>query len=150
MSFSATPNLTDFTTFLQTVVGIDPLYLPTTSPMIGYAFNVAMAVADLTMANLPSNLYALAVYNLGADRIINFAQDQAGRTFFHDLRQTFGINTFVPGVIASSGNAPTSQSTLNPEFMKTLTMGDLQNLKTPYGREYLNFAMQIGSLWGVS
>lgn len=150
MSFSATPNLTDFTTFLQTVVGIDPLYLPTTSPIIGYAFNVAMSVADLTMANLPSNLYALAVYNLGADRVINFAQDQTNRTFFFDLRQTFGINTFVPGVIASSGNAPTSQSTLNPEFMKTLTMGDLQALKTPYGREYMNFAMQIGSLWGVS
>jgi hypothetical protein len=148
--FQPIPNTTDFYTFLTGVAGIDPLALPSDAPVITYAFNVAIATADLNMAAFAGNLYALAVYNLGADLVINYAPDQPGRQYFLDLRQSFGINTFVPGVISSSSNSPTSQGTLNPEFMKTLTMGDLQNMKTPYGRTYLNFAMQSGTIWGVS
>jgi hypothetical protein len=155
------PNLTDFITFLRGVVGIDPLYLPDVSLSIVYAFQTAMATVSPDLASIPSfpvvpqnplplTTYALAVYNLGADRIINFAQDQTGRTFFAEMRKDLGINTFRAGVVASSGGAGNSQSTLNPEFMKELTMGDLQSMKTPYGREYLNIAQQIGPLWGLT
>jgi len=161
----------DFTTFLQNVVGIDPLNLPPTAPVIGYAFNIALSIVNPALAAMSGNyfasgvpynlgvttpnvLYALAVYNLGADRVINYAPDQTvggvTRTYFKEIREALGISVFVPGVIASSGNSPTSQSTLNPEFMKTMTLGDLQNLKTPWGREYLNYAMQYGTLWGLS
>jgi hypothetical protein len=154
MSFSSSPNQMDFTTFLVSVVGIDPLYLPANSPNIGWAFETALSIADVNLGNMGGNLYALAVYNLGADYIINFTPDQVvgttQRTYFQDLRKSFGINSFVPGVIASSSNVGTSQSTLNPEFMKTLTLMDLQNMKTPYGRQYLAFAQMTGTIWGVS
>lgn len=142
--------MTDFTTFLRNVVGIDPLYLPDNSPTIGYAFDIAASMVNTALAVLPGNLYALAIYNFAADSVINFAPDQDGRTYFLDLRTSLGINTFVPGVISSSSNSPTSQSTLNPEFMKNLTFGDLQLMKTPYGRTYLNMAQSYGTIWGVA
>jgi hypothetical protein len=158
MFASTAPNITDFTTFLRSVVGIDLLYLPDNAPVIGYAFNTSMAIVNPLLACMPLpmpvpgswTMYALAVYNLGADSVINFAPDQTNRTYFLELRQSFNINSFVPGVIAASSNAPTAQTTLNPEFMKTFTMRDLRNLRTPYGRAYLEIALDYGSLWGIS
>ena len=152
--FSPVPNVTDFTTFLQAVVGISTVYLPPTDPVIGYAFGVAQSIVSTDFASTPGTLYALMTYNLGADLIINYAQDQvvggAQYTFFTDLRTRFGIAIFVPGVVASSSNEGSSQSTTNPEQMKNYTLMDLQNLKTPYGRTYLAYAGQYGPLWGIS
>lgn len=161
MGTALQPNLTDFLAFLRGVVGIETAYLPDNSMAVVYAFQTAMATVSPDLVAIPSfpvtpqnpqpwTTYAVAVYNLGADRVINFAPDQDGRTFFADMRKDLGINTFRAGVVASSGGTGNSQSTLNPEFMKGLTMGDLQNMKTPYGREYLNIAQQIGPLWGLT
>lgn len=161
MGTALQPNLTDFLTFLREYVRIDPLYLPDNSLAIVYAFQAAMAKTPSDLAAIPSfpvspqnpmpwSTYAFAVYNLGADRIINFAHDQDGRTYFKDMRKDLGINTFRAGVVASSGGTGNSQSTLNPEFMKNLTMGDLQNMKTSYGRDYLDAIQTIGPLWGLT
>jgi hypothetical protein len=75
---------------------------------------------------------------------------QASEIFFANARRQFGINSFVAGVISSSADVSTSESLLVPDQMKTLTLSNLQNLKTPWGRQYLAFAMQYGSLWGMS
>jgi hypothetical protein len=150
MAFSKVPNQADFTTFLRNVAEIDVAYLPDASDDITNAFIIAKSSVNCQLACLPGNLYALAIYNLGTDQIINYAMDQTGRTYFKDLRKTYGINLFVPGVTSSSGDASTSQARLNPEFMKNLTFGDLQNLKTPFGRAYLNIAQQTGTLWGLT
>lgn len=150
MSFSRVPNQVDFTTFLYSVAGIDPICLPSTSSDITDALAVALAVVSPDLANLAGNLYVLAVYNLGTDNLINYAMDQLGQTYFQSLRTSYGINLFVPGVTASSSDSGTAQSRNNPEFMKTMTFGDLQNLKTPFGRAYLNIAQQRGTLWGIS
>lgn len=147
---NATPNVTDFTTFLRTTALIDVAYLPDNSPVIAMAFQIAMGTVYQGLALAGPPFYVLAVYNLGADRVINFAQDQPDRTFFADLRFKLKIDDFVPGVITSSNNVSTGQSMLNPEFMKTLTLADLQNLKTPFGRTYLSIAQQVGVIWGVS
>lgn len=150
--FSPTPSLSDFTVFLETVVGIDPLYLPLSAPVIGYAYDIAKSIVNplLACSPIPSNLYALAIYNLGADNVINYATDQPNRTFFQDLRKAYSINLFVPGVTGSSSDSGTSQSRVTPEFMKNFTMMDLGNLKTPYGRAYLGIAQQYGTIWGLS
>lgn len=150
MAFVNPPNQTDFTTFLRSVVGINVVYLPDNSVDITNAFTIAMSWASTRMALMPGNLYSLAVYNLGADFVISYAQDQTGQTYFFDLRKNLGISLFVPGVLTSSSDTSTSQSILNPEIFKNLTFGDLQNLKTIYGRAYLNIAQQQGTLWGIS
>jgi hypothetical protein len=37
-----------------------------------------------------------------------------------------------------------------PDFVKTLTLANLQQLKTPWGRQYLAYAQSAGPLWGLS
>jgi hypothetical protein len=82
--------------------------------------------------------------------LINFATDQSGQTFFATARTNYGINSFVAGVIGSSADETTSESLVVPEAMKNLTLQNLQNLKTPYGRQYLYFAQAFGTNWGLS
>lgn len=80
-----------------------------------------------------------------------FAQGgMASETYFATLRRQFNLTGFVSGVISASNDESTGQSILNPDFMKGLTLGNLQNLKTPYGRQYLAFAQDYGQIWGVS
>jgi|ERR1700747_852875 len=223
------PTLAGFIAWFQAVMGITPNYLPTTAPVITTAFNVAMSIANPDMANIDPTIYALMVYNLAGDNLLNYAPDQyaaitgitwasgtatattaaahgfvtgdvlsitgcaplayntqpgpantfigtpiivtgaetftyaiaanpgsftqggtASETYFATLRRQFNLAGFVPGVISASNDESTGQSILNPEFMKGLTLGNLQNLKTPYGRQYLAFAQDYGQIWGVS
>jgi len=223
------PTLAGFILFIQQVMGVTSNYLPTTEPVIATAFNVAMSIVNPALACIDSSIYALAVYNLAADNLLNYAPDQvatitgltwasgtatattltahgfatgdtllisgnaplaynsqpgpaqsvlgtqivvtgadtftypiasnpgtftqggtAAEIYFLSLRQRFNLTGFTGGVIASSADESTSQSLLNPEFMKGLTLGNLQNLKTPYGRQYMAFAQDYGQLWGLT
>jgi hypothetical protein len=90
------------------------------------------------------------VYNLGGDMLINWTPDQPGQVYFANLRTSFGTNNWAPGVVTSTSDGGTSTSLTNPEFMKEFTMANLQNLKTPYGRQYLAWAQSTGSIWGMS
>lgn len=154
-------NITDYSNFLYNYVQIPTSALPTNSPSILMTLAIAEDIVnpDLMSVTSPSgsklgytgsSIYELAVYNLATDFLINFCQDQTGQTYFANLRTNFGINNFVAGVITSSGNDVTNESILNPEIMKGLTFANLQNLKTPYGRQYLAFAGQYGILWGLT
>jgi hypothetical protein len=53
-------------------------------------------------------------------------------------------------VVAGTSDAGSSTSLLNPEFMKTLTMRDLRTLKDPWGRAYMEAAMDYGEIWGLT
>ncbi len=223
------PTIAGFLTFIAQVMGITPNYLPTNAPVITTAFNVAMAIVNPVLCQIDPSIYALSVYNLAGDNLINYAPDQAvsitgitwaagvatatastaipfytgdfilltgnaplgynsqsgpansllgtpivvtgtdtftyqctqnpgsftqgglaSEIFFLGLRKNWNISGFVAGVVTSSSDESTSETLLNPEFMKGLTLGNLQNLKTPYGRQYLSFAMDYGTLWGLS
>lgn len=146
------PNITDFITFLQSIVGIPVAALPTNSPYITTAFNIAMAICSTDIGIMSSEMYPYAVYNLGADRLINWCPDQSGQTYFSNLRSQNGlnVNAFIAGPLSASSDESTSQSIEVQESLKKLTLMDMQMLKTPYGRAYLGLAQQIGSLWGLS
>lgn len=153
-------NLIDYQSFITNQMQIPASALPLGSPVILMSLAIAEDVVNTELMRIPNigvnlgytgpTIYELAVYNLAADNLINFAQDQAGQTYFSDLRSAWKINSFVPGVIQSSGDETSLESLLAPEFMKNLTLSDLQNLKTPYGRQYLALAQKYGSLWGMS
>jgi len=90
---------------------------------------------------------------LGADTLINYSPDipeSTDPTYWSDLRSTFNINNFIGGVINFSSDQSTSQGIAVSDFLKSMTLGDLQNLKTPWGRMYLSIAQNIGTLWGIS
>ena len=210
-------------------MGVPAQYLPDSAPVIATAYNVAVSIANLQMSCIDPSIYALMVYNLAGDNLVNYAPDisasitgitwltgtatattatphgfatgdvvliqnnaplaynsqpgpaqtmlgtpivvtgasafayavsanpgafsqggTASETYFATLRRQFNIGGFRAGVISASNDESTGESILNPEFMKTLTLGNLQNLKTPWGRQYLAFAQDLGSVWGIS
>ena len=108
-------------------------------------------VDDIFLPTASPTLYVLAVYNLAADRLYNFAVDIPDQTYFQDKRREWRLTDVSVGVVSGSGDQGTYTSLLNPEQMKLLTLQDLQTLKTFYGRQYMALAQKYGvSLWGVT
>ncbi len=152
----ATPSaaqLADFQNFITGVMGISALYLPITSPIITTSLSIALDFVNTAIALIADgsgDLYALALNNLAADFLVQWAQDQPGQTFFQNARSSWGVNSFSAGVIRSAHDESTGSDYAMPKFYQNLSLMDLQNLKTPYGRQYLAIAQQFGSLWGLS
>lgn len=219
------PNQTDFTAFLRTQAGIPTAALPDNSPYIPDALQLAIDVTNTDLQTALPNLYVLAVYNLGADRIVNWCPDQApalsalswsaglvtattalalppafvqgfefgtlvaGTTpggyggsfdatvlsgtsfsypleadpgtatgfgtyllpFFQTVRANWNLTTSVTGVVNASADQATSAGFEVPEQLKSLTLGDIQKLKTPFGRAYLEITQSYGQeLFGVT
>lgn len=163
------PTLAGFQSFVQNTMGISTSILPTNSPVIPMAFAVALAIVnpalrcvpipqqDAAGASLNSGgltIYALAVYNLAGSNLLAYAQDQNGAPpvpgsnpptpFFAWTRKQFNINGFISGVVQSSSDEGTSVSLVVQEAAKNFTLANLQQLKDPYGRQYLAFAQSYG------
>jgi len=149
MSGSTTPTQAGFLLWVRARMGVPVDALPDDSVFIGYAYDVAIAIVNPAMAVVPP-IYMLAVYNLAGDNLVNFAPDVPPSTYWSDLRASFASFAFAPGVVTSSSDNGTSTSLLNPEQMKDFTLANLQNLKTPYGRQYLAWAQSYGPLWGLT
>ncbi len=136
-------------------MGVPVNALPDDSLAITYAFNVAIAIVNQQLLAANPLIYELAVYNLAGDNLINWAPDvpqvpvvEVG--YFQALRQGYGCNSFVAGTISSASDEGTSESIATVDSLTKLTIGQLQNLKTPYGRQYLAFAQMVGTNWGLS
>lgn len=153
--------LAGYESFITNYMKIPVAALPLNDPIILMTLAIAeeLVITDLKVVTSPCgstlgytqpNVYELAVYNLAADFLINFAQDQPRQNYFANARAAFGINNFVAGVISESHDESTGQSILTPDFMKNLTLSDLQRLKTPFGRTYLQLVQGVGTLWGLS
>ena len=107
------PTLAGFQTFITDVMAIPTSALPLTSPAITYAFNVSMMTVNpllglgICWPQPPGpqwSIYAIAVYNLAGDLLINFAPDTPPSTYFATLRGPiadggYGLNAFVAGVV---------------------------------------------------
>lgn len=146
----STPNVTDFTSFLRGQVGIGAAFLPDGSTAISNALTMAQESVNPLVANVSPLTYLMAVYNLAADYVINFAPDQAGQDFFQRKRHEFGVDAFTPGVPSSASDGGTAVGLVVTSAMEGLTLSQLQNLKTPWGRAYLAIAQRFGTLWGIS
>lgn len=153
----ARPSLDGYRTFLYKVANFKPELLPATSLIIPLTLGVACEVVNRFLEMAPLS-YSLAVYNLATDRLVNFAPDVPGQTYFQDLRTTYGLapkagkaySTSV-GVVSETHDESTGVTLVTPESLKNLTLGQLQNLQTPWGATYLGIAQAYGStLWGLS
>jgi hypothetical protein len=153
------PTLAGFIQFLSNQLPTKPGQLPPTSPWPAIAFAQALAIVNpaLRAVCIPSQdaagvtlnsggwtIYALAVYNLATDILVNLTPDQPGFRFFANLRKKFNINGFVSGVVGASGDESTSVSMIVQDAAKAFTLKDLQNLKTTWGRAYLGLAQSYG------
>ena len=121
------------------------------APVIGFAFQVALDTVLCEIQQASPLIYNVAVYNLAGDLLIAYAPDTAATpAYFAGLREKFNVGKFTAGVIANAGDEATSAGIEVIDGMKNLTIDQLQNLKTPYGRAYLGIAMKYGTNWGVS
>ena len=150
-----TPSVGDYTLWLQNVVGINIVYLPPSSPFISYAFNRAVNL----VLNVPTQLsgveYTIAVYNCATHLQLKITPDQIVNNvqldYFLKKRAEFSLLGPVVGLVSSSSDEGTSVTNAVPEALKQLTALDLDFMKTPWGRSYLEFAQDFGpTIWGLS
>lgn len=164
----AEPNPSSFLLFVRNNMGISSTVLPDSSIWLTLAYNIAVALVNQSLQAVPftdqygnaSSMYAFAVYNLGGDNLINYAQDVPNApvvqgsipaaAYFQNLRQQFNINGFVSGVIQGASDESTSSNLVVQDAAKNFTLQNLQNLKTPYGRTYLQIAQSYGALMGIT
>lgn len=139
-----------FLAFIRSPVNIPALILPDDDWSIPFSYQFSLETVRREICHFSPFMYQQAVYNLGTDVLINVAQDQDGRDELKKKRKDFKIDGFVPGVIQNSANAGTSEGMLNPEVFKGMLLSDLKNLRTPWGRQYLEIADNASSLWGFS
>jgi len=145
-----TPNVTDLYTFLTTVAGVPTAALPSNSAYLPWALSYAEEKTLLVLYAIGQDYYCFAVYCLATSFLLNWCPDQTGQTFFADARKNMGLNGFVGGTVQSSADQSSSESLLSPEFLKGLTMDQLQALKDPYGRTWLAAQQGLGNIWGIS
>lgn len=91
--------------------------------------------------------YAIA-QNPGPAQVLPDATLQ--QTYFFRARQTFKLNSFVPGVVNSAGDQGTSVGLVTPQWATNIDIAALDYSRTPWGRIYLSLAMRWGSLWGLT
>jgi hypothetical protein len=154
------PNLPDFINWFYAITGVPQTAIAPDSVWFTYAYNYAIAIVNTQLACVAGPIYMLAVYNLATDFIFNWAPDLPGSLYptnnpdklgyFAYLRDKWGLTNFVAGVINASSDVSTSQSFTVPKFVDDLNMSDLQNMKTPWGRQYLALAQKVGTLWGLT
>ena len=163
------PTLSGFTWFIENIAGIPVEYLPSTAPVISWAFDIAEITANRrfktipqSVAAAPQSIFTQMVYNLGTHDVISWAPDvqppvaykidQNGNSigYFEYLRQNFGLNSFLPGIVTATYDQGTGTSLLVPEGLKNLTIADLALTKTPWGRTYLGLAMAWNRPWGLA
>lgn len=144
------PNLEGYVTFLRDIAGLNTTVLPDNSPVIAFSYNLAINICiDLLsiIPQIPGNfLYTTAVYNLATDTLFTYAQDQPNQTYFAQVQQKYQLHSLVPGVISFAGDEGTQSTMVVPDAFKHMTIANLQNLKTPYGRTYLSIVQDVGSL----
>jgi hypothetical protein len=160
------PTFDGFSGWVTSFMGIPTKALPPAPPpyednWLWYAYNTAVATVNALLMCVPGPQYLLAVYNLAGDLLVQWCPDQpgvlypnppneTGLGYFAYLRQQYGTNSFVAGVINASSDVSTSQALTVPKTFEALTIDQLQNLKTPWGRTYLGIASKVGSNWGIS
>lgn len=151
MTFAATPNLVDFTTYVASQ-GISTTALPATSDYLAYALDwaVARALQDTT-GNVPAMSYVFACYNAGVHFLMREAPDQNGQTFFTDARKQYALGSFVAGPVLSSSDNGTSQSLAGSSAVRDLPLSAMDLIKTPWGQAFLAYQQSFGpNLTGMS
>lgn len=160
MATTPRPSLAGFLVFLRSsAVGFTTAVLPDSEPVIAEAYALAIETVNRTISCVSGLFYTQAVYNLGADLVVNFAPDVDNAPpvtgselpYFAYLRDKWNILKFVSGTIQSASDEGSSTGLVVPKAAENFTLADLQNLKSPWGRNYLSIAQRYGpSVWGMN
>jgi hypothetical protein len=150
------PTLEGYTEWVYEIMDVPQIVLPPGSIYLEMSFDIAFEMVNRLIWCASPGIFTIAVYNLGGDYLVNMAQDNPNLpspddTYWQDLRQAMNINGFLPGLINSAADQGTSAGVHLLAAMENLTITDLQNLKTPWGRVYLGIAQSVGAgPWGLT
>jgi hypothetical protein len=159
MTITPPPTQAGYLTFIRSSMGINTTVLPDSSDAISTSYQIAVELANILMNSISPVIYTVMVYNLAGAILIDVAQDvggppppvyKEGLPYFQYLRSSFGLSSFVGGTISSTGDEGTSESLNVPHNLQNLTLADLQLLRTPWGRTYLQYAEKYGTIVGLS
>jgi hypothetical protein len=148
------PTIEGFTVWVEAVMGVPTGDMPDSSTL-QVAFDQALNLAYIGLQGVPAQstsltIYAQAVYNLGGAMLLEIAMDNPNSTYWSDLRNKLGINSFVPGLVNQAHDQGTGEGMYILPIFAGLTMLGLQLIKSPWGRNYLMFAGQWGPIWGLT
>jgi len=148
------PTFEGFQAWDLAVMGVPAASMPDVTTL-QVAYDQAINLAYLGLQGVPSQstsmtVYAQAVYNLGGAMLLEFAMDNPNSTFWQDLRNKLGINSFSPGLINQAHDQGTGEGMYILKQLESLTLWGLQLLKSPWGRAYLMYAGEWGPLWGLT
>lgn len=144
------PSLLGFLDFLRTQVEIPISALPDNSPQIEPSYDQSIDEVNDDLALVSVNIYTTAIYNLATHYLVNVARDVDGSTYFAEAQDKFGLTRFVVGPLSSAADVSTSDSFAIPDYVKRMSISDVELMKTPWGRAYMSIAMKAGTLWGIS
>lgn len=148
------PTLAGFKAWVYAFMDVPTTALDSNSLWFNWAFDASMAIVNYQLKAAPGPTYMLAVYNLGGDNLVNWVVDDPGEVpadYWSKLRLAFGINSaFFPGWVTAASDEGTSSSSELLDFFKGMTLANLLNMKTPWGRQYLAYAQAVGTLWGIT
>lgn len=144
------PTIAGFEAWCRAVMGITTTAMPVNDPGFTYAFTFANSLVPAYMSCIDPTIYTATVYNLGGSNVLQYQQDQTGQTFFTTARASYGINSFVAGVISSSGDEATSDTFAVGHGLQNLDLISLQAIKNPYGRQAMAYLQAMGTVWGSS
>lgn len=149
------------TAWFYITTGIPTTVIPLDSTYLGWGYGTAITTVNAQIAQVPGPQFLQAVYNYAADWIVNWAPDptppvpypvknRQNLPWMAFLRKQYNLNSFVPGVVTTSADEGTAMSLQVSETLKNMTIDQLDQLKTPWGRAYLGIAQKAGNLWGIS
>lgn len=144
------PTLAGYTTFLRDIVGLDIIVLPDGSPVIEFSYNLALNFTQPLLSVIPQipevYMYTTAVYNFATHMLMVWAKDQPDQDFFKRIQRQYNLRSLVAGAVESAHDETTSSNLKVPKFFDGLTFSQLDLMKTPWGRMYLEIAQSVGSL----
>lgn len=155
MVLFAPPSLNGYRQWVRGIMEVPVAVLPDNSIYLEMSYDISLEIVNRYLDIASPNIYTIAVYNLGGDYLVNITQDNATlpspqNTYWTNLRNSLQVNSFVPGIIDNAEDQETSAGLELLASMKNLTIADLQQLKTPWGRVYLGIAQSVGSMWGLT
>jgi hypothetical protein len=117
------------------------------------AFALAQAL-ELTIPAIRGVGYTLATYNCAGHLLVQTTPDQPGRATepgsFTEMRKRFGLLQMSAGLPTTASDQSTSVGLAVPDALRQLTLSDLQFMKTPWGREYIQWNQSFGDVFGLT
>jgi hypothetical protein len=153
------PTRQGYVNWIGNVMVVPIEVLPDDSIYIDLSYEMSLETVHHWINIASPKMYTQAVYNCAGAYLANIAQDDPNAqppleppldTYWTDLRNSLGFSSFMPGWINETHDENTGAAIITPNWLEGLTLGDMQMMKTPWGRTYMAIAQSIGSMWGLT